>query len=169
MSCEERYFKCDFCSIKCKMISTVSPSKCLIGDFDSNWEEVDSHEIFGADIFPSWCKAGAWCFSQKTGYQKVKELKNGKILTEKGVSISPEDVSEARAFTNDERRMKALVGKLVYRRDLDAFYIVTGFFNGKVLIGVELFNAIELFDYFEIDGKPVGIFEHVSEDGTWVE
>jgi hypothetical protein len=127
---------------------------------------------------PDWCKVGAWgydtadaCYFEIVGITafNVDVAYIGKAWRYNiGVNVFNDNYKPARSRPYNAEEMKALVGNTI---DYDSHVCLVIGYNGNnntIFIGngSEL-RGSTLMDYYTIDGKPCGVFEHL-ENGEWV-
>lgn len=132
---------------------------------------------------PDWCKVGEWVWSNDSYHKIVRIKTNGcsapVIILDDGNkytfgSLSWDDISQASPRPYNKKEMKALVGKVVDKKDGDAF-VVTAYtpeLDSRKLSAVSIddmwVTPDAVLEYFTINGKPCGVFEHLNDNGEWV-
>lgn len=125
---------------------------------------------------PDWCKPGEWVYLSNEEYDKIESIDGFGINLASGTIINKkyihEDAVSARLRPYNAEEMKALMGKVLERKDGDAF-LVTSYTPQleKDLCAVDIDNMWvtpdDVLKDFTIDNALCGVLEHL-ENGEWV-
>lgn len=168
----------DCCAGMCEMITggcSRKPSTCYVDNKKVLWEEVPEQKP--ETTLPDWCKVGEWVWNKPAEeYVKITDISNG-LITGKGVCDKIDYTEwhlsyycEARLRPYNAKEMRGLVGKVLewgYNSEL-----VISYNEAEVEVYVDRMwcNAEYLMNNeYTIDGKPCGKFEHLNDNGEWVE
>lgn len=128
---------------------------------------------------PDWCKVGEWIYTSSEQYLKINGISIDlrKIELSNGATWSKQDIIDeavpARLRPYNAEEMKALVGKVITRKDGDVF-LVTSYTPQleEDLCAVDIDNMWvtpdDVLKDYTIDNAPCGVLEHL-ENGEWVE
>ena len=130
---------------------------------------------------PEWCKVGEWVFADPekvfgpAGYKKIKATDGLGLTFADGCCIYFSDkIKQARLRPYNAEEMKALIGKVVTKKNGDAF-VVTAYtpeLDSRKLSAVDIddmwVTPDDVLKDYNIDNKPAGILEH-RENGEWVQ
>ena len=130
---------------------------------------------------PDWCKVGEWIYSRHTNsYDKITAIEDDCyycVKTENKchytIGYIKEDIVPARLRPYNAEEMKALVGKVVTRKNDNAF-LVTAYTPRleENLSAVDIDNMWvrpgDVLEDYTIDNAPCGVLEHL-ENGEWVQ
>lgn len=149
--------------------------------FLSLHEEPENAELFEkteeADL-PDWCEVGGWVWSQDDGYGKITVVREDPPtcfvhFNGGGGDFDPESfkrLKQARLRPYNEEEMKSLVGRIVTSVKGDVC-LCTDYDAGlgEVCIYGDWFSNTELLNsVWQINDMHCGVFEHLNEDGEWV-
>ena len=84
--------------------------------------------------------------------------------------VAIEDVRQAHPRPYNAEEMQGLIGKVVSNEHGNMF-LVTAFVavdGGEVCVDGIVYNADDLFECYNINGKPCGVLEHLDEKGELV-
>lgn len=135
---------------------------------------------------PDWCKVGEWIWHPEDmaggRYLKITEIRGGGVYAKEKEDYDPDYLcfdlvrkysKQARLRPYNAEEMKALMGKVLERKDGDAF-LVTAYTPHleKDLCAVDIDNMWvtpdDVLKDYTIDNAPAGVLEHL-ENGEWVE
>lgn len=144
-------------------------------------EETEEAGLFEkTEQLPDWCKVGEWCYSTVyKEYVKIKDI-NEFVEFDRGSYFAVpyetiwEDYKPARLRPYKPEEMKALVGTVIeHKKDL---HLVTNYLNDTadnnpvVCVGTNWRDAKGLIEHnYTIKGERCCGFEHLNDNGEWVE
>lgn len=126
---------------------------------------------------PEWVEIGGYVYDARNGYGKIVSgsVKSCYIEFDGGAGVFvPEEfagLKQARLRPYNADEMKALVGKPITMLD-GAVCLCTVYSkrDESVILDDIHWDAQELLDSgYTIDNKPCGVWEHLNENGEWVE
>lgn len=163
-------------------VTSDTPPKLTVEELDSAKTGVDLAEGKGWTGYhlPDWCKVGAWCRTERTGYFTITEIEGGSCICGKspngeGQTVLNEKISEARLrpWTKEEAPEILKVRRI---KEKDYFDVLTIDVDNGHEYAFEYFSqarqerfgftwAAEVME--QLDGSPCGVLEHREGEG-WV-
>ena len=133
-------------------------------------------------ILPDWCKVGSYVWSDRYGYFEISYINevskhvhirqcNGGTVAFLRFNTIINYSNEARLRPYHEDEMKALVGKSITFKD-GAVCLCTAWAaqRKQIILDNASWTAEGLLNVgYTIDGKPCGVYEHLNDEGEWVE
>lgn len=137
-----------------------------------------SQLVTDCNQLPDWCKVGEWVYLSNEEYDKIESIDGFGINLASGAFVNKKYIHEeavsARLRKYNAEEMKALVGKVVDKKDGDAF-VVTAYtpeLDSRKLSAVAIddmwVTADDVLEYYTINDSPCGKLEHL-ENGEWVQ
>lgn len=172
--CETHTFVPEFC-----VINKKKQAYWVVDNTDLNTATIESVET--KTTLPDWCKVGEWVYvKEESAYAKVESIghigsnlvlyPDKRMLLDRSNGYIRDQVVQARLRPYNAKEMRGLVGKVLEWGNNSELVISYNEAEVEVYVDRMWCTAEYLMDNeYTIDGKPCGKFEHLNDNGEWVE